>query len=77
MFELSSIPVDAPLPFIAIAVLFNLVRHALNLHHERKKEAAEEATNERIVLLSAQLARAEQTIEHLRDDIERLKNKGA
>lgn len=77
MFELSSIPVDAPLPFIAIAVLFNLVRHALNLHHERKKEAAEEATNERIVLLSAQLARAEQTIEYLRDEIERLKSKGA
>lgn len=77
MFELSSIPVDAPLPFIAIAVLFNLVRHALNLHHERKKEAAEEATNERIVLLSAQLARAEQTIEYLRDEVERLKSKGA
>lgn len=77
MFELSSIPVDAPLPFIAIAVLFNLVRHALNLHHDRKKAAAEEATNERIVLLSAKLARAEQTIEHLRDEVERLKNKGA
>lgn len=77
MFELSSIPVDAPLPFIAIAVLFNLVRHALNLHHERKKEAAEDATNERIVLLSAQLARAEQTIEYLRDEVERLKSKGA
>ena len=77
MFELSSIPVDAPLPFIAVAVLFNLVRHALNLHHERKKEAAEEVTNERIVVLSSKLAKAEQTIEHLREEVERLKNKGA
>lgn len=77
MFELSSIPVDAPLPFIAIAVLFNLVRHALNLHHERKREASEEATNDKIVLLSSKLARAEQTIEHLREEVERLKSKGA
>jgi len=77
MFELSQIPADAPLAFIAIAVLYNLVRHALNLHHQRKEEALDAATNERIVALSSQLAEAQSELKYLRKEVERLKEKGA
>lgn len=77
MFELSQIPADAPLAFIAIAVLYNLIRHALNLHHQRKEEALDAATNERIVALSAQLAEAQMEIKYLRQEVQDLKEKGA
>ena len=77
MFELSQIPTDAPLAFIALAVFYNLVRHALNLHHQRKQEASEAATHERIVALSTQLAEAQADLKHLRQEVQRLKEKGA
>lgn len=77
MFELSQISSDAPLAFIALAVLYNLLRHALNLYDARKREADEEATHERIVTISAQLARAEEELKHLRQEIAELKKKGA
>lgn len=77
MFELSQIPADAPLAFIAIAVLYNLIRHALNLHHQRTQDATEAATHERIVALSSQLAEAQVEIKHLRQEVQRMKDKGA
>lgn len=65
MFDLSQVPMDAPLPFIALAVLYNLIRHALNLHHERKQEKEDTAVQERIVKLTADLAEARAEIRHL------------
>ncbi len=77
MFELSQIPTDAPLAFIALAVFYNLVRHALNLHHQRKQEADDAATHEKIVALSAELGAARAELSYLREEIQRLKEKGA
>nr|UVX62849.1 MAG: hypothetical protein [Bacteriophage sp.] len=77
MFELSQIPADAPLAFIALAVFYNLVRHALNLHHQRKQEAEDAATHERIIALSSELAEARSEIKYLREEVRRIKEKGA
>lgn len=71
MLDLSQVPMDAPLPFIAVAVIYNIIRHALNLHHERKMAAGDEELRERIVQLSADLAEAKVEIKHLREQIKK------
>lgn len=74
MLDLSQVPTDAPLPLIAVAVLYNLVRHALNLHHERKQAKGDEDTQRKILELSTALAEAKAEIKYLR---ERMDEKGA
>lgn len=71
MFDLSQVPMDAPLPFIAVAVLYNLARHAINLHHERKKEQGDAEIQERIVKLTAELAEAKAELRLLREMIKK------
>lgn len=77
MFELSNLSADTPLAFVALAVIYNLVRHAISLHDQRKREADDEATHERIVTLSTELAEARTEIKHLREEIKEMKEKGA
>lgn len=65
MFDLTTLPVDTPLPFVAIAVVANLVRRAIDRYHERKKQEANTEMHDRIVILSAKLAASEAKCEAL------------
>lgn len=71
MLDLSQVPTDAPLPFIAIAVLYQIVRKALELHHERQLAKEDEELRERVIKLTAELAEARAEIKHLREEIKK------
>ena len=71
MLDLSQVPTDAPLPFIAVAVLYNIIRHALNLHHERKMAAGDEDLRKEVLKLTAELAEAKAELRHLREQIKK------
>jgi len=58
---------------LALACLYNLVRHALNQYHERKKEKDERLDNERLIQLASDLAAALKEIQYLKLEIEQLK----
>ena len=75
---------DTPFSIIALAVLYNLLRRAIELYHERKRErqtaeaerlrAREEAEDERERLeMVRQLAAAVTEVTYLKTELERIR----
>lgn len=64
---------DTPVVLIALAVVYNLIRHGLNRYFDLKREREERADNERLIELASKLSAALIEIQYLKLEIDELK----
>lgn len=66
MFDIASLPLEAPLPIMALYVVGNLVRGFITDYHARKERVEAQKVSENVRVLKSKLDAAEAEVERLK-----------